>query len=134
MRNILLENRNLENDTRMDFIDAPHSIRMSLKLNNRPRKSILKKQSELSSEEICTELIKTGQTVSENVVGGEEQENVLRLNVLIDKGENPVSFEFEIQESTGGEDGQAFKVLERKKLIEKVLKLERYFTSEGGLK
>ena len=112
MRNILLENRNLENDTRMDFIDAPPSIRMSLELNTRPRKSILKKLSELSSEEICTELIKTGQTVSENVVGGE---NVLRLSTyLIDKGENPVSFEFEIQESTGGEDGQAFKVLERK--------------------
>ena len=95
----------------------------------------MKKLSEMTSEEICSELIKTGQTVSENAVGGgEEQENVLRLSTyLIDKGENPVSFEFEIQESTRGEDGQVIKVLERKKLIEKVLKLERYFTSERGL-
>ena len=93
----------------------------------------MKKLSELTSEEICSELIKTGQAVSENV-GDVEQENFLRLSTyLIDKGENPVSFEFEIQESTGGEDGQVIKVLERKKLIEKVLKLERYFTSERGL-
>ena len=93
----------------------------------------MKKLSELTSEEICSELIKTGQAVSENV-GDVEQENFLRLSTyLIDKGENPVSFEFEMQESTTGEDGRVIKVLERTKLIEKVLKLERYFTSERGL-
>ena len=93
----------------------------------------MKKLSKLTSEEIRTELIKAGQAVSENV-GDVEQENFLRLSTyLIDKGENPVSFEFEIQESTIGQDGQVIKVLERKKLIEKVLKLERYFTSEQGL-
>ena len=80
---------------------------MSLELDTRPRKSIMKKLSELTSEEICFELIKTGQIVSENVVGGEEQENVLRLSTyLIDKGENPVSFEFEIQESTEARMGK----------------------------
>ena len=84
-------------------------------------------------KKISAELIKTGQAVSGDVGGG-EKENFLRLSTyLIDKGENPVSFEFEIQESTTGQDGQVIKVLERKKLIEKVLKLERYFTSEQGL-
>ena len=106
---------------------------MSLELDSRPRQSVMKKLSELTSEEISAELIKTGQAASGDVGGG-EKENFLRLSTyLIDKGENPVSFEFEIQESPTGQDGQVIKVLERKKLIEKVLKLERYFTSEQGL-
>ena len=93
----------------------------------------MKKLSELTSSEISTELTKAGQAISENTGGGEE-DNFLRLSTyLIDKGENPVSFEFETQETTAVEDGRVLKVLERTKLIEKVVKLERYFSSERGL-
>ena len=93
----------------------------------------MKKLSELTSSEISTELMKAGQAISENTGGGEE-DNFLRLSTyLIDKGENPVSFEFETQETTAVEDGRVLKVLERTKLIEKVVKLERYFSSERGL-
>ena len=93
----------------------------------------MKKLSELTSSEISTELTKAGQAISENTGGGEE-ENFLRLSTyLIDKGENPVSFEFETQETTAVKDGRVLKVLERTKLIEKVVKLERYFSSERGL-
>ena len=94
----------------------------------------MKKLSELTSSEISTELIKAGQAVSENTGGGGDQENFLRLSTyLIDEGENPVSFEFKTQETPTAEDGKVLKVLERKKLIEKVVKLERYFASERGL-
>merc|ERR1712150_97977 len=110
------------------------SIKMSLELDTRPRKSIMKKLSELTSAEISTELVRRGQTVSETVGGAGDQENFLKLSTfLIDKGENIVSFEFETQETTTADDGKVIKLFERKKLIEKVVKLERYFSSERGL-
>ena len=91
----------------------------------------MKKLSQLTSSEISTELTKRGQTF----IGEGEEENFLRLStLLIDKGEDPLGFEFETQETTApAEDGKVMRVLERKKLIEKVVKLERYFSSERGL-
>ena len=93
----------------------------------------MKKLSELTSGEISTELLRAGQAGSE---AGEEQENILRLSTfLMERGLDPLSFEFETGDgdTSTADEGKVIKVLERKQLIEKVVKLERYFSSERGL-
>ena len=87
---------------------------------------------DLTSPELSSELSKAGiKTSGENV---DDRERLLRLSTyLIDKGENPFTFEFK---TTTGRvlDIQDHKIQnERTKLLERVIKIEkRVFSRRDG--
>eukprot|EP00092_Neocalanus_flemingeri_P015208 GFUD01016429.1.p1 GENE.GFUD01016429.1~~GFUD01016429.1.p1 ORF type:complete len:106 (+),score=35.32 GFUD01016429.1:110-427(+) len=103
----------------------------------------LKKLTELKASELSTELKRAGLAVT----GGkfnDEREAILRLSTyLIDKGEDPTSYEFSIDESEKDEttavknDKEELGLMNneaRQKLLAKIVRLERsYFTQGRGL-
>ena len=100
----------------------------------------LKKLTDLSASELAAELKKAGLAISAETF--DEREAILRLTThLIDKGEDPTSYEFTIDASEKAskstvpekkDDLAELKVTARQKLLAKIVKFERnYFTQEG---
>ena len=88
-----------------------------------------RKLQDLTSTELTTELSKAGLNLSGRNV--DDKEKFLRLSTyLIDKGEDPISFEFAL-DSTDHKDPSEKIQNERLKLLEKVVKFEKcYFTKD----
>ena len=88
-----------------------------------------KKLHDLTSTELSSELTKAGIHLSGKNV--DDKEKFLRLSThLIDKGEDPISYEFPLN-STDHEDPSEKVQSERMKLLEKVVKFEKcYFTKD----
>ena len=98
------------------------------------------KLTDLSAPELAAELKKAGLAISADTF--DEREAILRLTThLIDKGEDPTSYEFTIDASEKEskstvpekkDDLAEQKVTARQKLLAKIVKFERnYFTQEG---
>ena len=98
------------------------------------------KLTDLPSSELAAELKKAGLAISSETF--DEREAILRLTThLIDKGEDPISYEFTIDASEKEynstvpeqkDDLAEQKVTARQELLAKIVKFERnYFTQEG---
>ena len=88
-----------------------------------------RKLHDLTSTELSSELTKAGLHLSGKNV--DDKERFLRLSTyLIDKGEDPISYEFQ-DTCTDHEDPPEKIQSERMKLLEKVVKFEKsYFTKD----
>ena len=87
---------------------------------------------DLTSSELSSELSKAGLAISGENVGDREQ--VLRLSTyLIDKGENPFTFEFKTTPGRVLDSRDQKTQNERTKLLERVIKFEkRVFSRRDG--